>query len=144
MELADLFSLDLPREGVSSPDGSNVARALVVVMNQGKTNQHGRMEYGAALRHRDPKACLVGALAFWLFWRWQVEGIEHFPSLRNLLYSTEKEKGYGVVGMQTDDTLILANASFAEREEQEIKAANIQCKERKQLSPQQPRLSCTR
>jgi hypothetical protein len=36
------------------------------------------MEYGAALRHRDPKACLIGALAFWFFWRWQYKG-EPFP-----------------------------------------------------------------
>ncbi|KAM4057782.1 centromere DNA-binding protein complex CBF3 subunit, domain 2 domain-containing protein [Hirsutella rhossiliensis] len=27
------------------------------------TNQHGRMEYGSALRHRDPRSCLIGALA---------------------------------------------------------------------------------
>ena len=67
MELADLFSLDLPNEGYSTSDGSCITKALVVVMNCGKTNQHGRMEYGAALRHRDPKACLVGALAFWFF-----------------------------------------------------------------------------
>ncbi|XP_044714550.1 centromere DNA-binding protein complex CBF3 subunit [Hirsutella rhossiliensis] len=48
-------------------------------MNCGKTNQHGRMEYGSALRHRDPRSCLIGALAFWLFWRWQVEKAERFP-----------------------------------------------------------------
>ncbi|KJZ68132.1 hypothetical protein HIM_12477 [Hirsutella minnesotensis 3608] len=54
-------------------------KALVVVMNCGKTNQHGRMEYGSALRHRDPRSCLVGALAFWFFWRWQVERTEKFP-----------------------------------------------------------------
>ena len=39
------------------------------------------MEYGAALRHRDPFACLVSALAFWFFYRWQVEkDTETFPS----------------------------------------------------------------
>ncbi|KAM4064097.1 centromere DNA-binding protein complex CBF3 subunit [Hirsutella rhossiliensis] len=37
------------------------------------------MEYGSALRHRDPRSCLIGALAFWLFWRWQVEKAERFP-----------------------------------------------------------------
>ena len=40
-------------------------KALVVIMNCGKTNQHSRTEYGSALRHRDPKSCLVGALAFY-------------------------------------------------------------------------------
>jgi hypothetical protein len=51
-------------------------------MNQGKTNQHGRVEYGACLRHRDPEACLIGQLAFWLFFRWQAEAAaaaEPFP-----------------------------------------------------------------
>ncbi|KAM4061640.1 centromere DNA-binding protein complex CBF3 subunit [Hirsutella rhossiliensis] len=70
MELADCFPLDLPNEGCKAQ--GYTTKALVVVMNCGKTNQHGRMEYGSALRHRDPRSCLIGALAFWLFWRWQV------------------------------------------------------------------------
>ena len=37
------------------------------------------MEYGAALRHRDAHACLIGALAFWFFWRWQIEKQEQLP-----------------------------------------------------------------
>jgi hypothetical protein len=77
LELPDCFCLELPNEGVKDKD--NITRAFVVVMNQGKTNQHGRLEYGACLRHRDPLACLVGALAFWLFYRWHVEK-EPFPS----------------------------------------------------------------
>jgi hypothetical protein len=47
----------------------------------GKTNQHGRIEYGAALRHRDYKSCLIGAIAVYFFWRWQHSG-ESFPSFR--------------------------------------------------------------
>ncbi|KJZ70028.1 hypothetical protein HIM_10579 [Hirsutella minnesotensis 3608] len=76
-QLADCFPLDLPNEGLKVP--GYTTKALVVVMNCGKTNQHGRMEYGSALRHRDPRSCLVGALAFWFFWRWQVERTEKFP-----------------------------------------------------------------
>ncbi|XP_044715192.1 centromere DNA-binding protein complex CBF3 subunit [Hirsutella rhossiliensis] len=72
-----LLSLDLPNEGFKAQ--GYTTKALVVVMNCGKTNQHGRMEYGSALRHRDPRSCLIGALAFWLFWRWQVEKAERFP-----------------------------------------------------------------
>ena len=45
----------------------------------GKTNQHGWIEYGAALRHRDYKSCLVGAIAIYFFWRWQCSR-EFFPS----------------------------------------------------------------
>jgi hypothetical protein len=49
--------------------------------NIGKTNQHGRLEYGAALRHRDYRSCLVGALATYFFWRWHCSG-ESFPCFR--------------------------------------------------------------
>src|SRR4030081_1529863 len=83
LELPNCFRLELPNEGVR---GSTLAPApktyaFVVVMNKGKTNQHGRMEYDASLRHRDPLAYLVIALAFWFFYRWQVEkDTEIFPS----------------------------------------------------------------
>jgi hypothetical protein len=75
MELPDLFCIDLPKEG----HHPGTTKALVVVMNHGKTNQHGRMEYGASLRHREPQSCLVSAIAFWFFFRWQVERHEPFP-----------------------------------------------------------------
>jgi len=76
IELADCFRLECPNEGIKVANSPTYA--FVVVMNQGKPNQNGRMEYGAAFRHRNPLACLVGQLAFWLFFRWQVEK-EAFP-----------------------------------------------------------------
>jgi hypothetical protein len=76
MELADLFLMPLPKEGPSG-DGW----CLVAVMDQGKTNQHGRLEYGAVLRHRNYQSCPVGALAAYLFWRWHLSG-EPFPCFR--------------------------------------------------------------
>jgi hypothetical protein len=80
MELADCFCLDLPNEGLKTE--GHVTKALVVAVNCGKTNQYGRMEYGAALRHREPRSCLISALAFWFFWRWQVEKLEDFPTFQ--------------------------------------------------------------
>jgi len=50
----------------------------------GKTNQHGRREYGAALRHRDYRLCLVGALAVYFFYRWHLSG-EPAPYFRTSL-----------------------------------------------------------
>jgi hypothetical protein len=73
LELADCFCLDLPKEGIKTEAGGGPTKALVVLMNQGKTNQHGWVEYGSCLRHRDPEACLVGHLAFWFFFRWQTD-----------------------------------------------------------------------
>ncbi len=91
MELADLFLMPLPKEGTQG-DGW----CLVAVMDQGKTNQHGRLEYGAALRHRDYRSCLVGALAVYLFWRWHLSG-EPFPSFRT------SQDWYGIKLLKRDN-----------------------------------------
>lgn len=51
-----------------------------------------------------------------------------------LLHCSEPDQGFGIVGMQTDDTLIVADNTFAVREEEEIQRANILCKPREQLT----------
>ena len=45
---------------------------LIIILNQGKMNTAGRLEYGGVVRHRDVHLCPVMAVAMWLFWRWQV------------------------------------------------------------------------
>ncbi|EED12694.1 conserved hypothetical protein [Talaromyces stipitatus ATCC 10500] len=55
-----------------------------------------------------------------------------------LLHCIDQSQGFGIVGMQTDDTLILADNAFANREENEIKRANILCKLREKLTPSNP------
>jgi hypothetical protein len=92
MELADLFLMPLPKEG---PRGDGWC--LVAIMDQGKTNQHGRLEYGAALRHRDHRSCVVGALAVYLFWRWHLSG-EPFPCFRR------SQDWYGIKLLKRDNT----------------------------------------
>jgi hypothetical protein len=42
--------------------------------------------------------------------------------------------GFGVVGLQTDNTLFLANKSFAEAEKSELHKANFLAKDREQLT----------
>jgi len=91
MELPDLFSIPLPGEG---PQGQGWC--LVTVMGQGKTNQHGRLEYGAALRHRDHRSCLIGTLAVYLFWRWHCSG-EAFPCFR------QSEDWYNIKVLKRDN-----------------------------------------
>ena len=46
--------------------------------------------------------------------------------------------GFGVVGMQTDDTLLLADSAFAEVEENELRKAQFLSKEREELTVQNP------
>jgi hypothetical protein len=72
-ELADLCSVLLP-------DESSECLGLVLRTNAGKTiplamGGNLRMQqYRAALRHRDPVLCPVGALAHWLVLRWEICG----------------------------------------------------------------------
>ncbi|KAL3675821.1 hypothetical protein R1sor_025769 [Riccia sorocarpa] len=73
MELPDLHSVLLDKEGYSQ------CYALILVMRQGKTNQFGRLEVAACLRNRKVSICPFGALGFYLFWRWHMQG-EDFPS----------------------------------------------------------------
>lgn len=40
----------------------------------------------------------------------------------------------GLVGLQTDDTLILASTTFAEREDMKLKEAGFASKERERLT----------
>ena len=55
-----------------------------------------------------------------------------------LLHCDSPDKGFGIVGMQTDDTLIVGDQVFAQHEEYEINKANILCKARKKLSASTP------
>ena len=49
-----------------------------------------------------------------------------------LLYSTQP---FGLVGLQTDDTLFLATEKFAEKEQIELEKAKFMAKERERLTP---------
>ncbi|EED17146.1 hypothetical protein TSTA_022030 [Talaromyces stipitatus ATCC 10500] len=67
-----------------------------------------------------------------------VKPLYGIPEAGNHWFRTYHSQGFGIVGMQTDDTLILANNTFANREENEIKQANILCKPREKLTPSNP------
>lgn len=51
-----------------------------------------------------------------------------------LLYINGSQKDFEVVGLQTDDILILANNAFAATEEKELKEAKLLAKNRKNLT----------
>ena len=48
------------------------------------------------------------------------------------------EKPFSIVGLQTDDTLILADTSFIEKEEEALQEAHFLSKPRETLSTNQP------
>lgn len=76
IQLADMLTLVMPDEGPQP------CTSLVVVMTKGKTNQSGRVEYGAAMRHKKVLLCPLNAVAMYLFWRWHIE-LEPFPNLND-------------------------------------------------------------
>lgn len=51
-----------------------------------------------------------------------------------LLYTSDNSNGFGIIGMQTDNTLILADEAFARSEEEQLIIANIMAKGREKLS----------
>ena len=50
-----------------------------------------------------------------------------------LLYANSNSSGFGVVGLQTDDTLFLADKTFAIKEEKQLHEAKLLAKEREKL-----------
>ncbi|KAI9038566.1 uncharacterized protein KD926_010611 [Aspergillus affinis] len=52
--------------------------------------------------------------------------------------NSRKSTGFGIVGLQTDDTLILADTTFAESEEIELRKAQFLAKDREKLIIKKP------
>ena len=76
LKLSDIGLLNLPDEG---PNGAKVLR---VSYNESKTNQFGNIENNGALRHNDVTCCPVGSIAFYLFYRFNING-EVWPAFKN-------------------------------------------------------------
>ena len=65
LELPDLFLYPMVREG-------NGCVAIVSVLNQGKKNQYGKQEMAGTLRSKSISWCAHGALARWLYYRFDI------------------------------------------------------------------------
>lgn len=88
LEFPDLFSLELKNEGPTT------CTAMVLIMHNGKTNQHNRLEYAVSVRNKDPLLCPLSQLACYLFYRWNVvrEPVPQFQQ-RQLWYDLKVVKG---------------------------------------------------
>jgi Centromere DNA-binding protein complex CBF3 subunit, domain 2 len=75
-ELPDAFMLQLPKA-----EGPTPCWALMLRIDQGKTNQFGKVQYGVAVQHAEPLRCALGQLACYFFYRWNVVGEPH-PTFR--------------------------------------------------------------
>lgn len=90
MQFSDLFSLKIENQGVTE------CVSLVATITFGKTNQHGKIEYGSTLRHRQVEVCSIGALATNLFSRFHYEN-EPFPDF------TSRDRWYEICVVKGDD-----------------------------------------
>ena len=74
-------------------------------MDNGKTNQHGRLEHMTVTRHRNPLLCTMAHLAFYLFYRWNITG-EPPPCFRQrrLWYALHLLKGKDAPKQMAYDT----------------------------------------
>ena len=48
------------------------------------------------------------------------------------------DNGYGIVGLQTDDTLFVADEAFAKAEEEQLQQAQFLAKDREKLTVDKP------
>ncbi|EDN05524.1 predicted protein [Histoplasma mississippiense (nom. inval.)] len=74
-QLPDLFTLQLSNEGPTP------CWPMILITDNGKTNQLGRLEYAAVMRHKNPLLCTISHLAFYLFYRWNIVR-ESLPDFR--------------------------------------------------------------
>jgi hypothetical protein len=71
-EISGIFTFEFKGEGPSR------CFPLIFTTCARKQNQHGRLETIGALRHKNPLVCMLGGLAFYLLYRWDLTD-ETFP-----------------------------------------------------------------
>ena len=88
-EISDLFTFEFEGEGPTR------CMPLIFTTRAGKQNQHGRLETAGALRNKNPLICMLGGLAFYLLYRWDIAADEPFPDLsrRSAWYDTRLIRG---------------------------------------------------
>jgi hypothetical protein len=82
-EFPDFFTIPLPGEGPT------LCFPMIMIMDNGKMNPLGRLEYEAVIRHRNPLLCTMAHTAFYLFYRWNIAG-ETPPCFR------QRQQWYGL------------------------------------------------
>jgi len=126
LQLADMWIKKLDGEGPSE------CFAFGTTSRQGKTNQVGRVEYVGSIRHKNVNVCTVGAVALYLFYRFEIEKEDPPNTLDNSSwYDTyfmkvdyKRSKRFGKRPISGDDD---ANGERAaeEQEEEEEEEGNV-------------------
>jgi hypothetical protein len=61
---------DVQYISLEDQEGPTLCDVLVVLLLSGKTNKDGKTQFMAAMRNKRWELCGMGALAFWMFYRW--------------------------------------------------------------------------
>ena len=75
-ELPDLFLDDIPDQGLCQ------CKAVISVLNKGKTNHFGKEEFAATLRHMDVLTCPQSKMSFYFAHRFDISE-EELPNFEN-------------------------------------------------------------
>src|SRR5437773_8206487 len=75
-EISDLFTFEFPSEGPTR------CLPLIFTTRARKQNQYGRLNTIRALRNQKPLICVLGGLAFYLLYRWDLTN-EPFPDFQS-------------------------------------------------------------
>jgi hypothetical protein len=76
IDLSCMFTVTLPGESFNN---DRPAKALVITLLRSKTNDEGRKDYSAALRHVQVECCAIAWVSLFLLGRWDVDE-EDFPN----------------------------------------------------------------
>jgi hypothetical protein len=97
-EISDLHTFEFPDEGPTP------CFPLIMTMRSSKTNQFGRLETMGAFRNKDPFICPLGAVGFYLLYRWDLTE-EAFPdfSQRSRWYNIRLLLSTRLPGADADD-----------------------------------------
>ncbi|EDN08097.1 predicted protein [Histoplasma mississippiense (nom. inval.)] len=81
-------SSDHPHEQLLSNEGPTPCWPMILITDNGKTNQLGQLKYAAVMRHKNPLLCTISHLAFYLFYRWNISSYEQWQGLNHRLRAT--------------------------------------------------------
>lgn len=96
IQLSDLFATSVPNPHAGE---DRYFEVMGILADQGKTNQHSRVDELGALRHKRPELCAVGAVALHLFVQWHPElGNEPLPSFAPEFSQDSRTEGFGEYG----------------------------------------------
>jgi Centromere DNA-binding protein complex CBF3 subunit, domain 2 len=90
---AEIFTLATTPAGALPNQGPTPCWPMILLIDNGKTNQYGRAEYMGVMQHRDPLLCTMSQLAFYLFCCWNIESLYLNSGIGRVVQDTHLQRG---------------------------------------------------